>query len=135
VKAILSDICIGAQIRILVGVFTSPPWQEIWSGLNLSYHTFRDVNIAPDTSDSDVWDFCQREQMVLITANRNMRGPDSLENTIRTRNTIDSLPVFTIADAEEIFHSRSYTDRVVEKLLGTLLEIDKYRGTGRLWLP
>jgi hypothetical protein len=107
----------------------------LWNSLNLTYHTFHDVHLAPDTSDSDVWDFCQREQMVLITANRNMSGPDSLEATIRTRNTLDSLPVFTIADSEEIFHSRAYADRVVERMLERLSEIDKLRGTGRLWLP
>jgi hypothetical protein len=135
VNAILSDICTEAQVRILVAVLNSPSWQELWSSLNLAYHTFRDVRLAPETSDSDVWDFCQREQMVLITANRNMRGPDSLEATIRTRSTIDSLPVFTVADAEEIFHSRTCADRVVERMMERLLEIDKFRGTGRIWLP
>src|SRR5437868_206508 len=76
VQAILSDICIEAQVRVLVAILTGPDWQELWSSLNLRYCTFRDLGLAPDTSDADIWDRCQREQMVLITANRNADGPD-----------------------------------------------------------
>ena len=82
-----------------------------------------------------VWDFCQREQMVLITANRNQDGDDSLETAIRTRSTPESLPVFTIADADEILRNRAYADRVVESMLQAILDIDNLRGTGRVWLP
>ncbi|HWG45363.1 MAG TPA: hypothetical protein VN688_21550 [Gemmataceae bacterium] len=34
-----------------------------------------------------------------------------------------------------INHSRAYAERVVERLLEYLIDIDNYRGTGRLYLP
>ena len=135
VQVLLSDVCIEAQVRVVIAIMASPYWEEYWNALNLRHCTFRDVGLAPETPDSSVWDYCQREQMVLITANRNQDGPDSLETTIRTRNTPDSLPVFTMADSEEVFHSRAYADRVAEKLIDSLLVLDDVRGAGRIWLP
>jgi len=42
---------------------------------------------------SDVWLKCQAEEVLLITANRNDDGPDSLEATIRRHGTPQSLSV------------------------------------------
>jgi hypothetical protein len=70
-----------------------------------------------------------------VTANRNADGPDSLEATLRTQNTATSLPVFTIADAKRVLRSREYAERVALRLLDYLLDIDRVRGAGRLYLP
>jgi hypothetical protein len=70
-----------------------------------------------------------------LTNNRNDDGPDSLENTICICNTLQSLPVFTIGDAERLKNEREYADRVIWALLEYLLEIDSLFGTGRLFLP
>lgn len=81
---------------------------------------------------------CQHKELVLITANRNHDGEDSLEATIRRENTPHSLPVLTLADADRILFilfDPVYADHVAEKLLQYLLEIDLVRGTGRLYLP
>ena len=83
----------------------------------------------------EVWRRCQAEHLVLITSNRNYAGSDSLEATIRLYNTPDSLPVFTIADANQLNSSRPYAEQVVEALLDYLQRIDLLRGTGRLYLP
>lgn len=96
---------------------------------------FRDVGLDQAARDGDVWDMCQREGLVLITANRNDDGPDSLEAVIRARGTANSLPVFTIGSADQIFQGSDYADRVVEKMLEFLLDLDNVRGTGRLYLP
>ena len=62
-------------------------------------------------------------------------GLDWLEATIRAQNTPSSLPVFTLSDAERIFQSKDYAERVIESLLGKLLRIEELRGVGRLYLP
>ena len=77
----------------------------------------------------------QDRQIVLLTANRNHDGPDSLEAVIRGDTNPASLPVFTIADADRVLTSREYAERVILKLLDYLLDLDAYRGTGRLFLP
>jgi len=82
-----------------------------------------------------VWEACQREQVILLTANRNDDGPDSLEATIQQHNTPASLPVFTLANEQRVLRDRLYAEAVADRLLELLFDIDSYRGTGRLYLP
>ena len=82
-----------------------------------------------------IWQCCQQKRAFLLTNNRNDDGPDSLETTIRNYNTPQSLPVFTIGDAERLRNDRAYSDRVIWGLLDYLVEIDNILGTGRLFLP
>jgi hypothetical protein len=50
-------------------------------------------------------------------------------------NQPEHLPVFTIANPKRVLQSREYAERVTAKLLEYLLDIDYYRGAGRLYLP
>ena len=72
---------------------------------------------------------------MLITANRNKDGEDSLEATIASQNQPDSLPVLTVSSADQILTSREYAESVVSRLLEFLLDLENLRGTGRLYLP
>ena len=84
-------------------------------------NTFADVGLSRDAKDVEVWRLCQERQLLLVTANRNKEGDDSLEATIQTENTATSLPVLTLADAEKIRHSRTYAEQVVLRLLEYLV--------------
>jgi hypothetical protein len=134
-RGILTDVNIQGQVRILFLILLSEAWRGFWADVNLPLVTLRDLGLAPNTSDAVVWQVCQKEQLVLLTGNRNADGPDSLEATLRSRNTPNSLPVFTIADTERVQHSRDYAERVAVRLLEYLLDIDRVRGAGRLYLP
>jgi hypothetical protein len=134
-RAILADNTIQRHLRALLTILQSPAWVGLWQLLGLPLRTFRDLGLAPDVGDSVLWRRCQIEQIVLITANRNASGPGSLEATLRLHNRPDRLPVFTLADADRVLHSRDYAERVVERLLDYLIDIDNYRGPGRLYLP
>ena len=59
----------------------------------------------------------------------------SLEATIRTHNAPDSLPIFTIGDADRILQSREYTEEVIESFFDQLLRLDTLRGAGSAFLP
>lgn len=134
-KGILADSNVQGQVRILTYLLESEEWKDVWTALNIPIRLFSDLSLADDAPDMDIWYACQREGIALLTNNRNAAGPDSLEETIRLHNTPQSLPVFTFSDAEKIRHSREYAAQVVERLLEYLLDIDAYRGTGRLYLP
>ncbi len=99
-RGILADINVGKQRRAIVAIWTSDAWREIWDGLGLSVVNFRNVGLPYNASDAVIWTTCQREGLVLITGNRNKRGPDSLEAVIERENQPDSLPVVTIADPD-----------------------------------
>ena len=134
-KGILADVNIQGHVDLLVVLMQAEPWKLFWDHLNLKYAHFAEFGLAPSAPDSLVWATCQTEELVLITDNRNKKGLDSLEATIQTRNTPTSLPVFTVANVPHLRASRDYADRVIEKLLDSLLRIDALRGTGRLFLP
>jgi hypothetical protein len=93
------------------------------------------LGLQPDASDRELWEVCQREHVVLLTANRNDEGPDSLAATIQQYNTPHSLPVFTFANDQRVLRDRPYAEVVADRLLEFLFDIDSYRGTGRLYLP
>jgi hypothetical protein len=113
----------------------SSEWREFWEESRVPLYTFADLNLPEDLPDDALWRFCQERQLLLLTANRNADGPHSLEATLRTANTLESLPVFTIGDADLFINSKEYVGRVVIKLLDCLGSIDNYRGAGRLYLP
>jgi hypothetical protein len=108
---------------------------DVWEILHLAPPSLSDLGLQPDASDRDMWEACQREQVLLLTANRNDDGPEPLEATIQQRNTPASLPVFTLANEQRVLRDRLYAEAVADRLLEFLFDIDSYRGTGRLYLP
>ncbi|MFN8491668.1 MAG: hypothetical protein U0350_28980 [Caldilineaceae bacterium] len=95
---------------------------------------FADVGLPEDSDDRTVWRFAQAHQMLLLTANRNMDGADSLEQTLREENKADSLPVLTITNAARL-QERIYREECAERLLEILLDIDNLLGAARLYIP
>ena len=81
-----------------------------------------------------VWRFAQAHHMLILTANRSMKGPDSLEQTIREENTPASLPVLTISSADRLDES-GYREACAARLVEIVLDLEQYQGAGRLYLP
>lgn len=86
-----------------------------------------EVGLPMNSSDCDVWRFAQTNQMILITANRNMKGADSLEQTIRDENTTTSLPILTIANPNR-FDERNYWEKCAARMIEILLDLENYIG-------
>jgi hypothetical protein len=135
VKGILSDSDVRGQVEYLVVLMRAEPWREFWLDLGLALFNLEDIGLSATSPDPEVWERCQADELVLITGNRNLAGPDSLEATIRLSNTPQSLPVFTIADVKKMNASKAYAEQVVETLIDYLQRIDTVRGAGRLYLP
>jgi hypothetical protein len=73
--------------------------------------------------------------MILLTANRSMKGKDSLEQVMREENTSESLPVITVSSADRVLNDSEYRGRCVESLVEIVLDIDTYRGARRIFIP
>ena len=128
---VLADHNLEGQALLLWGALAAEGWLQL---LPLRLVTFPEVGLAYDASDREVWRFAQDRQMVLLTGNRSMKGPDSLEQTIREESTNESLPVLTIADVKRL-DERIYRERCSIRLIEIMSDIDQYRGSGRLFLP
>jgi predicted nuclease of predicted toxin-antitoxin system len=135
VRGILADANIGGHVEHLAKLMQNDPWTDLWRSLHLELAHFEELGLSLESSDSVIWNKCQEEELILITNNRNNRGADSLEATIRQHNAPHSLPVFTIANIDRFRLDRIYAERVVEAAYEYLLSIDNLRGSGRLYLP
>jgi len=77
----------------ILGNIASQGWLEL---LPIHFVTFKEMNLSIDSSDRIVWRLAQANQMMLLTANRSMKGDESLEQVLREENTLGSFPVITV---------------------------------------
>src|SRR5437870_10842282 len=112
---LLIDNNVEGHVRILERILEGPSWRELWRHLQIPILSFADAGLDTKSIDAVVWRLCQDHRWILITANRNKKGNDSLESVIESQNQANCLPVLTLADAEQIRHSKAYAERVVEQ--------------------
>ena len=97
--------------------------------------TFETVGLETSAPDADVWNACQQNSAILVTANRNAESDDSLESTIQKCNQPDSLPVLTVSRTDRLRTDPEYFSRCAERLMNILFDLDQYRGIGRIYIP
>ncbi len=100
-RGILPDANCEGHFQVLLRVLHDEERREVWHHLNLAVLKFEDLGLAPDASDRRLWRQCQQHEVILITANRNAEGPDSLEAAIQDGNAPNNLPVLTLATSSE----------------------------------
>lgn len=128
---ILVDHNIEGQSLILWGTYVAEGWSEL---VTIELTTFTDAGLPFDTDDRSVWRFAQANDMILLTENRNMTGRNSLEQTLREENTLNSLPVITIGDTDRL-DEKSYRERCVSRLVDIASDLKNYLGIGRIFIP
>ncbi len=128
----LIDHNMRGHSEILLGNLAGQGWLEL---LPIRFFTFRDMRLSSDSNDRVVWQLAQKNKMILLTANRSMKGKDSLEQVIREENTEMSFPVITIGDADRLLGDRIYRNQCIDRILEILLNIEIWMGVGRLFVP
>jgi hypothetical protein len=128
----LVDHNLEGHALLLSGNIARLGWLEL---LPIRFVTFEEIGLAVTSDDRVVWRFAQANEMLLLTANRSMKGKNSLEQVMREENTPTSLPVITIGDADRVLSDLDYRSCCIDRLLEMVFEIDDYRGTMRLFVP
>ena len=128
---LLSDHDIEGQAQILFDAVVAAGWLELVAFRLL---TLADIGMPVSSSDRAIWEACQERQIILLTGNRTMRGSDSLGAVLRTENSEQALPVLTISNPRRITDS-DYLNRCVSTLVEIALDLDRYRGVGRVFIP
>lgn len=128
---ILVDHNMEGDAALLWETIIQDGWLEI---VPMQMAFFAEVNLPADSNDRVVWRFAQQHRMPLLTDNRNMKGDDSLEQTIREELTADSLPVITIGNLDRIDESH-YRQRCANRLVEIIIDLDSYLGYSRLFIP
>jgi uncharacterized protein with PIN domain len=127
----LVDYNLRGQAALLWGTIAAEGWLEL---MPIRFVGFEEVGLLQDSSDRLVWKVAQSSQMIILTANRNMKGDDSLEQVIREDNTTTSIPVVTIGNKERL-DEQSYRERCASRLVEILFDIENYMGVGRIYVP
>ncbi|MFB2898103.1 ACP S-malonyltransferase [Aerosakkonemataceae cyanobacterium BLCC-F50] len=128
----LVDHNLEGHALLLSGNIVMLGWLDL---LPIQFITFEEIELSITSNDREVWRFAQANQMILLTANRSMKGKDSLEQVIREENISTSLPVVTIGDADRVLSDPDYRNRCVDRLIEIVFDIDDYRGSRRLFIP
>ncbi|PZO44249.1 MAG: ACP S-malonyltransferase [Pseudanabaena frigida] len=117
---------------LLAGSLSASGWLEL---ISIRFVLFEEVGLAITSSDRIVWRYAQANQMILITANRSMKGKDSLEQVMREENTPTSLPVITISNVDRLLTEPDYRYRCINRLIDVVVDIEDYQGSRRIFIP
>lgn len=96
---VLVDHNMEGQAILLWGTLAAERWLDL---IPLRLLTFGEVGLPFNSDDRTVWRFVQAQRMLLLTDNRSMKGPDSLEQTIREERTPTTLSVITIGSLDRL---------------------------------
>jgi hypothetical protein len=127
----LIDHNIEGQSLMLFGSITSEGWLDV---LRIRFVYFDEVELPITSSDRVVWQFAQENHLILLTANRSMKGEDSLEQVLREECLPTSLPVVTLANVDRVIE-REYREECVDRLIEIALYLENYLGVSRLFIP
>ncbi|NET32541.1 MAG: ACP S-malonyltransferase [Cyanothece sp. SIO1E1] len=128
---ILVDYNLTGYIVLFQGTLAADGWLDL---LAIQFVTLKEAGLATDSNDRIIWQFAQSNQMLLLTAHRNAKGQDSLEQTIREEATSTSLPVITIGNLDRLVE-REYREQCSARLADIVLSIENYMGVSRLFVP
>jgi hypothetical protein len=131
VITILLDHHLEGQARRLWSALSADGWIEL--GV-IRFVTLTEAGLSTNSSDRVIWRFAQEQGMLLLTDNRNMKGDDSLEQTLREENTPAAFPVITIGNSGRL-DEQEYRGRCATRLVEIVLDLRKYLGVGRLFIP
>src|SRR5947208_1186151 len=96
---LLADHNIIQQAELIWSLFSPADWQA----MNVAaLFQFSDVGLSVTASDREVWQKCQSSHLLLLTANRNARGQESLAEVIAELNHSNALPVLTVASPDSL---------------------------------
>ncbi|NEP12876.1 MAG: ACP S-malonyltransferase [Symploca sp. SIO2C1] len=128
---VLVDYNLTGYVVLFQGTLAAEGWLDL---LSIRFITLKEAGLATDSDDRTIWRFAQSNQMLLLTANRNAKGKDSLEQTIREESTSTSVPVITIGNLDRLVE-REYREQCSVRLAEIVLSIENYLGVSRLFIP
>ena len=128
----LVDHNLEGHALLLSGNIANLGWLDL---LEIRFITFEEIGLSVASDDRVVWRFAQTNNMILLTANRSMKGKNSLEKVMREENTSTSLPVVTIGNADRVLSNSNYRNLCIDQLIKIIFDIDDYRGSRQLFIP
>jgi hypothetical protein len=137
-RGLLADVNVQGHLPYLLHLLEAMDLSGVFETLELRFITFRDVGLHRRMGDRTLWNYCQREQWVLFTEDRNDDGPDSLNRTLDDSWADGHLPVLALSNKGRFESNRIYADRVAEDVATVLFGIysdGSFRDQPRIYVP
>jgi hypothetical protein len=137
-RGLLADVNVQGHLPYLLHLLEAMDLSGVFEAIELRFVTFRDVGLDRRMDDRTLWSYCQQEQWVLFTEDRNDDGPDSLKRTLDDSWVEGHLPVLTLSNKGRFESNRTYADRVAEDVATLLFGIysdGSFRDQPRIHVP
>lgn len=129
--SLLADHNIPHQAELIWSVFEPAEWHDLGVARLLQFH---DLGLSVTASDRELWLTCQTRALLLLTANRNADGDDSLTAVIAELNHPEALPVLTIGSGDRVVEF-SYREDCAYRIADVVTRIESLLGAARLFIP
>jgi uncharacterized protein DUF5615 len=134
---LIADVNVQGHLQYLRRLMDEQGLLEILTKVGISLVTFRELGLDRGTDDRTLWHFCQENDWVLFTENRNREDENSLDATLQDSWREGRLPVLTLANKGKFEKSENYAARVAEDVAELLFAafVDKIRNQPRIFVP
>jgi hypothetical protein len=95
---LLADINVQGHLPYLVHLIDRIGVLEILADLDITFQVFPERGLVPHMNDRALWNYCQENELVLFTENRNHEVEDSLNATLQDSCQEGHLPVLTLVN-------------------------------------
>jgi hypothetical protein len=134
---LLADVNVQGHLPYLVRLIKEIGVLDLPTDIGITFETFPDRGLNPRMKDRALWNYCQANQLVLFTDNRNHEDGDSLNATIQDSWQEGHLPVLTLANKGRFERSESYATRVANDVANLLFSMlhENVRNQPRIFVP
>ncbi len=134
---LLADVNVQGHLPYLVRLINELGLLVLLTDVGITFQTFPDHGLNPRMKDRALWHYCQANELVLFTDNRNHEDEDSLNATIQDSWQEGHLPVLTLANKGKFEHSERYATEVANDVANLLFSIvhGKVRNQPRIFVP
>jgi hypothetical protein len=134
---LLADVNLQGHLPYLARLMKGQGLLEVLSELGVSLATFPDVGLDRGVDDRTLWHFCQSNEWMLFTDNRNHENENSLNAAIQDSWRDGHLPVLTLANKGKFENSEAYATKVARDVaeLLSVASVDGIRNQSRIFVP
>lgn len=137
-RGMLVDVSVQGHLPYVVSLLQALRLRAVMEELELRFATFPDLGPDRRPGGRPLWEFCQRDDWVLLTDSRDYESEDSLQATLDDSWQEGHLPILTLSNKGRFENQGDYAVKVAEDTATVLFGIisdGEYRDRPRIDLP